>query len=143
VAPAFVPDRRTDDAIGVWLQIRDDDFGNDDTGDINPYDRHTSLPIAYRLGTTVQHLALYGARLRGRLPLDNGDSARLTYRLSTFAVANPPPLPASTTPLPEPPPPPPSEPPPPGPKPDLIISSFTGSDFTVKDQGSDRPGRSA
>jgi hypothetical protein len=139
VAPGLVRDHRTDDVIGAWLQIRDDDFGNDDTGDINRYDRHTSLPIAYRLGPPVQHLALAGSLLRGRVPSENGDSARLTYRLSTFAVANPPPLPAPQ-PLPEPPPPPPTDPPQPGPKPDLVITSFTDTEFTVKNQGAGAAG---
>jgi len=133
--PRFVRDQRTDDVVGVWLQLRDDDFGPNDTGDINEYDRHTSAPIAYRLGPTLQRRVAGGARLRGRLPMDNGDSARLTYRLSTLAVLPPPPpVPPSQPggppgPAPEPP------APTPGKTPDLVISSFTGDQFTVKNQG--------
>ena len=134
-APGFVRDQRTDDVVGVWLQIRDDDFGPNDTGDINEYDRHTSAPIAYRLGTTVRRRVQGGARLRGRLSLDNGDLARLTYRLSTFATIPPPP-PVPTTPPGQPPGPPPEPPPPtPGPTPDLVIASFDNDEFTVKNQG--------
>jgi hypothetical protein len=132
-APGLVRDNRTDDVVGVWLQLRDDDFGPNDTGDINVYDRHTSAPIAYRLGPTVEGRALPGAQLRGRLPLDNGDSARLTYRLTTLAVIPPPqPVPPPSGPGPSPPPP--TNPPTPG-GPDLVISSFTGDQFTVKNQG--------
>jgi hypothetical protein len=133
VAPGLVRDNRTDDVVGAWLQLRDDDFGNNDTGDVNEYDRHTSAPIAYRLGPPLQRRVLGGARLRGRLSLENGDSARLTYRLTTLAVVPPPePVPPPTGPGPSPPPP--TNPPTPG-GPDLIISSFTGDQFTVKNQG--------
>jgi hypothetical protein len=135
VAPGFVRDQRTDDVVGVWLQMRDDDFGPNDTGDINQYDRHTSAPVAYRLGTTVQQLVRGGARFAGRLPLNNGDSAQLTYRLTTLAVI-PPPQPGTPSQPGTPPPPPPEPPPPtPGQTPDLVISNFTGSEFTVKNQG--------
>jgi PLAT/LH2 domain-containing protein/CARDB protein len=135
-APGFVRDQRTDDVVGVWLQLRDDDFGPNDTGDVNEYDRHTSAPVAYRLGTAVRRRVAGGDRLRGRLSMDNGDSARLTYRLSTFASI-PPPAPA---PPPQPGTPPPPDPPPgppagPGPNPDLVISSFTGTEFTVRNDG--------
>jgi hypothetical protein len=86
VAPGFVRDHRTADVVGVWLQLREDDFGPNDTGDINGFDRHTSLPIAYRMGTTVSERARGGAQLAGRLPLQNGDRAQATYRLSTLTV---------------------------------------------------------
>jgi hypothetical protein len=75
VAPGFVRDQRTDDVAGAWLELREDDFGSNDLVDINDYDRHTSAPIAYRLGTNVQRLVRGGARLRGRLTLENGDLA--------------------------------------------------------------------
>jgi hypothetical protein len=131
VAPGFVRDHRTDDVIGVWLQLREDDFGPNDTGDINRFDRHTSLPIAYRMGTTVSERARGGALLAGRLPSQNGDSAQATYRLSTLTVT-PPPLPAPPQqPDPAPPPPPPVT----GKAPDLVITNMTISSFTVKNQG--------
>ena len=69
--------------------------------------------------------------LSGRLPLQNGDSAQATYRLSTLTVT-PPPLPAPPQ-QPEPPPPPP--PPVSGAAPDLVISNMTSNTFTVKNQG--------
>jgi hypothetical protein len=131
VAPGFVRDHRTADMLGVWLQLREDDFGPQDTGDINRFDRHTSLPIAYRMGTTVSERARGGAQLAGRLPLQNGDSAQATYRLTTLTVT-PPPSPAPPQePQPAPPPPPPVS----GKAPDLVISSMTSNSFTVKNQG--------
>ena len=54
VAPGLTRDHRTDDVIPIWLQLREDDFGPQDTGDINIFDRNTALPIAFRLGTTVR-----------------------------------------------------------------------------------------
>ena len=81
--------------------MREDDFGPQDTGDLNLFDRHTSLPIAYRLGTAVRQQVTGGARLSGRLALDNGDKARATYRLLTFDVdPPPPPVPPPTPPRP-------------------------------------------
>jgi hypothetical protein len=131
VAPGFVRDHRTADMVGVWLQLREDDFGPQDTGDINRFDRHTSLPIAYRMGTTVSERVRGGAQLAGRLPLQNGDSAQATYRLSTLTVT-PPPSPAPPQqPEPAPPPPPPVS----GKAPDLVITSMTSNSFTVKNQG--------
>lgn len=131
VAPGFVRDHRTADMLGVWLQLREDDFGPQDTGDINPFDRHTSLPVAYRMGTTVRERARGGAQLSGRLPMQNGDRAEATYRLSTLTVT-PPPLPAPPQqPDPAPPPPPPVS----GAAPDLVISNMTSNTFTVKNQG--------
>ena len=35
VAPGFVRDVRTSDVVPIWLQLREDDFGPQDTGDIN------------------------------------------------------------------------------------------------------------
>ena len=101
-APNLTRDHRTADVIPVWLQLREDDFGPQDTGDINIFDRNTSLPIAFRLGTTVRQTVTGAARLRGRLSMDNGDKARVTYRISSFDVDPPPP-----------PPPPNNDPPPP------------------------------
>ncbi len=133
-------DNRTSDIVPVWFQIRDDDFGNDDTGDINPYDRVTSEVVAYRPGATVSRTLVGGDRLKGRLSLENGDRARLTYRLSTIAV-RPPPSPVPTPPPPPPPdptpppPPTPTPPPPPAGAPDLVITALSINQVTVKNQG--------
>ena len=83
-------DNRTADVIPVWLQLREDDFGPQDTGDVNEYDRHTSQPVAYRMGSSEQRRITGDDRYKGRRSLDNGDRARLTYRLTTFAVRPPP-----------------------------------------------------
>jgi hypothetical protein len=129
-APNVIRDNRTADVIPVWLQLREDDFGPQDIGDLNLFDRHTSLPIAYRLGTAVRQQVTGGARLSGRLAMDNGDKARATYRLFTFDVDPPPPPvpPPNNTPPP---------PPPPGPAgdADLIVTRLTFGDVTVKNQG--------
>ncbi len=123
-------DHRTDDVIPVWLQLREDDFGPQDTGDLNLFDRNTALPVAYRLGSSVRRTVTGGALLRGRLPMENGDKAQATYRIHTFAVAPPPP-----------PVPPPDERPPPLPPPgpagdaDLIVTRLTLGEVTVKNQG--------
>jgi hypothetical protein len=127
----FTRDQRTQDVVGAWLEIKDDDFGPNDTGDINRFDRHTSLPLAYRPSITEQGVAQGGSQLRGRLSMDNGDLARLTWRLSTLTVRLPPPPPPPAPLPPEPPPPPPVS----GTAADLVISSFTGDAFTVKNQG--------
>ena len=128
VAPGFVRDVGTSDIVPIWLQLREDDFGPQETGDINRYDRHTSLPIAYRLGTFVRQRARGGALLRGRLSLQNGDLAQLTYRLRTLTVTPP----ASTRPpQPAPPPPPPAQ----GPAPDLVFTEMTFDTFTVRNSG--------
>jgi hypothetical protein len=132
---SFTRDNRTRDIVGAWLELKDDDFGPNDTGDINVFDRHTSFPIAYQPGMFLQERIEGGSRHRGRLSMDNGDKARLTYRLSTFAtIPSPPPPPAAPLP-PEPPPPPPVS----GLAADLVISDlfsdFDGRKFTVKNQG--------
>jgi CARDB/PLAT/LH2 domain len=129
-ASNLIRDQRTADVVPIWLQLREDDFGPQDTGDLNPFDRVTSLPVAYRLGTSVRRQVTGGAQLSGRLSLDNGDKARATYRIGTFAVAPPPP--------PVPPPdhtPPPTPPPGPSGDADLIITKLTIGDVTVKNQG--------
>ena len=129
-ASGLTRDHRTADVIPIWIQLREDDFGPQDTGDINLFDRHTSLPIAYRLGTAVRQAVTGGDRLRGRLSMDNGDKARVTYRISSFDVDPPPPPvpPPDTTPPP---------PPPPGPAgdADLVVTRLTYGDVTVKNQG--------
>jgi hypothetical protein len=123
-------DNRTADVIPVWLELKEDDFGPQDTGDINIFDRHTSLPIAYTLGSAVRDRVTGAARLKGRLSMDNGDKARVTYRISTFGVdPPPPPVPPPNN---EPPP-----PPPPGPtgNADLIVTNLLTNEVTVKNQG--------
>ncbi len=130
-ASGLARDHRTNDVIPVWLQLREDDFGPQDTGDLNPFDRNTSLPLAYRLGTSVRRQVTGGARLSGRLPMENGDKARETYRIFTFGVdPPPPPVPPSDS----------SSPPTPPPGPagdaDLIITKLTFGEVTVKNQGS-------
>jgi hypothetical protein len=133
-------DHRTSDIVPIWLQIRDDDFGTNDTGDINPYDRVTTQAVAYRPGTNVTRTVVGGDLLKGRLSLDNGDRARLTYRLSTLTVRPPkapvtaPPPPPPPTPTPPPPTPDPTPPPPSG-QPDLLITALGFNTVTVKNQG--------
>jgi hypothetical protein len=129
-APGLTRDHRTSDVVPIWLQLREDDFGAQDTGDINIFDRNTSLPIAYRLGTRVHETVTGAARLSGRLSMDNGDKARVTYRLGSITV-NPPPPPV---------PPPnnnPPPPPPPGPSgdADLVVTRVQSNEVTVKNQG--------
>jgi hypothetical protein len=131
VAPGFVPNGTTSDVVPVWLQLREDDFGPQDTGDINRYDRHTSLPIAYPMGAFDRQVVRGGALLSGRLPLENGDRAQATYQLSSFGVTPPPPPPPPEHPPPPPPPPPPAE----GPAPDLAFSAMTANTFTVRNGG--------
>jgi hypothetical protein len=134
-ASNFARDPRTADVIPIWLQLREDDFGPQETGDLNPFDRMTPVPIAYRLGTPVRQPVTGGARLSGRLSLDNGDKARATYRISTFAVGPPPP-----------PVPPPNTGTPPLPPPgqagnaDLIVTRLTIGEVTVKNQGTGAAG---
>ncbi len=87
---ALPRDNRTADVVPVWLELKEDDFGPQDTGDINEYDRHTSQPIAYRMGSSELRRITGDDRYKGRRSLDNGDRARLTYRLTTFSVRPPP-----------------------------------------------------
>lgn len=129
-ASGLARDHRTADVVPVWLQLREDDFGPQDTGDLNLFDRMTALPIAYRLGAPAGRQVIGSARLSGRLSMENGDKARATYRIVTFDVDPPPPPvpPADSTPPP---------PPPPGPAgdADLIVTWLTAGDVTVKNQG--------
>jgi hypothetical protein len=128
-APGFAPDQRRGDTIPVWLQLREDDFGAQDTGDINVFDRNTTQEIGYRLGTTDGDTVTGAARLSGRLSMANGDRARVTYLLTSFASA--------PAPTPAPPPPGPTPEPPPGPPgdADLIVTDLTRENVTVKNQG--------
>lgn len=139
-ALTHVRDHRSGDVVGVWLQLREDDFGPQDDGDINPYDRVGTQALAYRPGRTITGRLLGGSRLRGRLPMGNGDRARLIYRLSTLTTVAPP-LPAPAEP-PAPPPPEPPPPPPPDPTPlppvqlpNLVITHLDTRDVTVQNIG--------
>lgn len=135
-APRLVRDHRIEDVVPVWLQLREDDFGPQDDGDINRYDRVGTQAIAYRPGPAVEGRLRGGSLLRGRLPMGNGDRARLTYRLSTLtAVAPPPPVPPAPPVTTPPPLPPDLTPPPPGPRPDLVITALDTRTVTVMNRG--------
>jgi hypothetical protein len=75
--------------------------------------------VGYRPGPPLQRRTRGESRLGGRL--GDGDEAEITYRLVTITPVlmrvQPPP------------------PPPPGPKPDLVITDFTPTSVTVKNQG--------
>lgn len=135
-ATGFTRSTATADVVPVWLELKEDDFGPQDTGDVNAYDRVTSRAVAYRPGTRVTRRITGGALLAGRFPKDNGDRARLTYRLGTITVTAPPPPvppePPVVTPEPSPPDP---TPPPPGPKPDLAITAMDTRTVTVTNRG--------
>ena len=139
-ASGLARDHRTSDVVPIWLQIRDDDFGSNDTGDINPYDRVTTHVVAYRPGTTVTRTVHGGDLLKGRLAMENGDRARLSYRITTITV-RPTPLPPPPDPTPNPPPPPaPAPPPPSSGAPDLVITMLSLNQVTVKNQGTKAAG---
>jgi hypothetical protein len=128
-----VREARTSDVVPVWLALFDDDFGSNDTGDVNVFDRVTPLPIGYVLGTTRRATVTGDDRLKGRLSMGNGDRARLTYRLSTLSTTPPPPPAPQPTPAPEPTPTP-GPTAPPG-APDLVVTSLTADGVTVANQG--------
>lgn len=142
-------DHRTTDVVPVWLRLDEDDYlyGADDDGDINEYDRTTARSVGYVPGAPLTRWATGGARLSGRLSLDNGDKARARYRLTTIPITPPPPVrPVVVAPPPEPAPPttaPPSPaptPPAPPEPPDLVITSFDMLEITVKNQGTGAAG---
>ena len=89
-------DARTEDVVPVWLQLREDDSGPQDDGDINRYDLVGTQAIAYRPGPRWR-VAARRLAPAGRFPTGNGrNRARLTYRLSTLnVVAPPPPVPGA------------------------------------------------
>lgn len=135
-APGLVRDGRTEDVVPVWLQLREDDFGPQDDGDINRYDRVGVQAIAYRPGPPVEGRLRGDALLRGRLPTGNGDRARLTYRLSTLEVTPPPPPVPPEPPVVTPPPlPPDPTPPPPVPLPNLVITALDTRTATITNTG--------
>jgi hypothetical protein len=114
--------------IPVWIRLAEDDFlyGGDDNGDINPYDRRRTVSIGYAPGPPLERTTEGGGKLGGRL--DDGEEARITYRLETLT----PELITATQPEPT--------PPPPGPKPDLIITAFTSNGVTVQNIGAGAAG---
>ena len=104
---SFTRDNRTADVVPVWLALREDDFGPQDTGDINIFDRHLAADrVRARHGREGEGDRL-GPAAAARLSMDNGDKARVTYRISSFEVAHPPPPPVPPPQQGRPPPPPP------------------------------------
>ncbi len=110
--------------LPVWLRLDEDDFGPDDDGDINPYDRRQTVALGYEPGTVVQEATKGGGKFGGRV--DDGDEARIEYSLETYT-------PELITPQQAPPPPPP--PPPPAERPDLVVTAFSAGGVTVTNQG--------
>jgi hypothetical protein len=122
-APDFVRSAPRGTKIPVWLRINEDDlvYGDDDNGDINPFDKRRTVAVGYSPGAPLERETTGGGRHGGRL--DDGDEATIRYRLETIAPE---------TMRAEPPPPP---PPPPTLRPDLVITEFFFSTITVKNQG--------
>jgi hypothetical protein len=127
-APNFAYTAPRGQKIPVWIRLAEDDFlyGGDDNGDINPFDRRRTVSIGYAPGASLQRTTEGGGKLGGRL--DDGEEARITYRLETYT-----PEPSTITP-------PPPPPPPPGPKPDLIVTAFTSNSVTVQNVGAGAAG---
>jgi len=118
-------DHRTSDIVPVWASLEEDDYlyGFDDDGDVNPFDRNTAVSFGYVPGPEITREDTGGARLSGRLSMQNGEKGQFRLRMSTIGIVAPPPLPVETpTPT-------------PGPKPDLIITEFRLGSVTVKNQG--------
>ena len=136
-APGLARDQRTADVVPVWLQLREDDFGPQDDGDINRYDRVGTQAIAYRPGPTVEGRLRGDSLLRGRLPTGqrrpgppdlpaehaDGEGRRPRRCRPRPPVTTPPPLPPDPT------------PPPPGPQPNLVITALDTRTVTVTNQG--------
>jgi hypothetical protein len=83
-APNFVHRAPRGAKVPVWLRLAEDDFlyGDDDDGDINPYDRRRTVSVGYAPRPPLQRETTGGGRLGGRL--DDGDEASITYRLQTI-----------------------------------------------------------
>ena len=131
-APDFTPRAPRGPKVPVWLRLNEDDFlyGGDDYGDINPDDRRRTVSVGYAPGPPLQRTTTGGGRLGGRL--DDGEEATITYRLETITpepMLFVEPSPADPTPDPEP------TPVPPQSKPDLVVTGFTYTGVTVKNQG--------
>lgn len=83
--------------VPVWLELWDDDFsemglhynpydffsGENDKGDINPYDKRDIVSYGYTPGKKVVRSSTGGNRLEGRLGF-GGDLASITYSLETL-----------------------------------------------------------
>jgi hypothetical protein len=117
-APGFVRQAPRGTKLPVWLRLWEDDlvYGDDDLGDINPFDRRHTVSVGYAPGAPLQRETTGGGRLGGRM--DDGDEATITFRLETITpepIAPPPPPPAA--------------------KPDLVVTSFSFSGITIKNVG--------
>jgi hypothetical protein len=126
----FRPSARTGAEAPVFLALREMDSplrGSNDHTDIHPWDNRRDIGIVYAPGSGERTgTAVGGSRYGGRL--DDGDEARLTWRLSTIEPTPATvqfPAPTTTTPPP---------PPPPVP-PDLRITAFDLEGFTVTNAG--------
>ena len=123
----FVPRAPRGTRIPVSLRLGEDDllYGDDDAGDVNPYDRRRTVSIGYSPGPPLERETTGGGLLGGRL--DDGGEASVRYRLETIT-----PEPIRIAP---PPPPTPTPPPPPPPPPDLVVTAFTLGSVTVANLG--------
>jgi hypothetical protein len=133
MVPGFTPSAPRGPAVPVWIRIDEDDFGDDDQGDLNPYDRRRTVVVGYAPGEPLERTVKGGGRLGGRV--DDGDEVRITYRLETLT---PEPIPPRPDPAPTPTPTPTASPtatPTPTPKPDLVVTAFNAGRVTVRNQG--------
>jgi hypothetical protein len=131
-------DHRTSDVVHMWVRLDEDDYlyGADDDGDINHYDRNTAVALRYKpCGTTPVTRTLTGGKdLAGRRSLQNGEKGEIVVRMSSLPCPTPPvptPTPAPTaTPTP-------GATPTPTPtgRPDLVITAFSTTQVTVRNQG--------
>jgi PLAT/LH2 domain-containing protein/CARDB protein len=146
-------DHRTSDIVPVWVSLEEDDYlyGFDDDGDINPFDRNTTVAFGYTPGPPLPREDTGDDRLSGRLSMENGEKGQTSILMSTIDIIAPPPLPPEVTPTPTPTPTPsptptptatptPTPTQPPGNKPDLVITDFNTSTITVKNQGAGTAG---
>ena len=138
-------DLTTSDIVPVWLTLDEDDYlyGGDDDGDINAYDRNTTVAFGYVPGAAFPPREETGGdKLSGRLSMQNGEKGQVRIQMWTIPIVAPP--------LPEPLQPPPAEPgpqPTPTPTPvptpttqptgkaDLVITDFSWYSITIKNQG--------
>ncbi len=110
--------------VPVWVNLRESDsiYGDDDEGDINPFDHRDIVGLGYQLGKPLQAGTSGGKRLGGRQGY-GGDDASFTYRLETITPElighgeDTPPA-ASF-----------------GPLPDLTIESFNSNRITIANLG--------
>jgi hypothetical protein len=121
--------------IPVWMRLVEEDslYGDDDHGDVNPFDRRRDVAVAYAPGPPLTVTSPGGSRLGGRL--GDGDEATIVYRLDTIVPVLPTPPVVVQPPVVQPPVVPPPVIKPPAPKPDLVISALSFSEVTVKNQG--------